>query len=330
MKSVFKMLKWTSIVLILLLVGLFVFVQFTWNKKYEAPYPEITASTDSLVIARGKHLAVGPAHCISCHVPMEKVKEADGGKLMPLSGGWELSIPPGTFRAPNITPDMETGIGKMTDGEIARALRYSVNRNNGHVFPFMPFQELSDEDLTAIISFLRSQEPVSHQVEPSAYSFLGKMLLAMGLIKPEVPKQTPPKSVKIDSTIEYGSYLANRVANCNGCHTERDLKTGAFVGAPFAGGTYFEPDAFSEGFSFLTPNLTPHKETGIMANWDESTFIHRMRAGKMHKGSPMPWTNYARMTDLELKAIYRYLQSIEPVENKIDKIVFAQGEQFSK
>ena len=88
------------------------------------------------------------------------------------------------------------------------------------------------------------------------------------------------------------------------------------------------PDAFSEGYSFITPNLTPDKETGIMANWDESTFINRMRAGRVHKGSPMPYGAFSRMDDLELKAIYRYLQSLDPVNNKIEKIVFAPGEKF--
>jgi mono/diheme cytochrome c family protein len=329
MKSTLKILKWTGIVLLLLIIGLFAFIQLTWDKKYDAPYPDIKATTDSTVIARGKHLALGPAHCIGCHVPLDKVMEAEEGKVMPLSGGWEFTIPPGTFRAPNITPDMETGIGRMTDGEIARTLRYSVNKNNGHVYPFMPFQELSHEDLTAIISFLRSQEPIKHKVEPSEYSFLGKALMSFGMMKPVGPKNPPPKSVEIDSTIEYGSYLANRVANCNGCHTERDFKTGAFIGAPFAGGTYFAPNVFSE-YSFVTPNLTPHKETGRIANWDETTFIKRMHGGKIHKGSPMSWALYARMDDLELKAIYRYLQSLTPVDNKIEKIVFAPGEEYSK
>lgn len=330
MKSVVKILKWTGIVLVLLIIGLFAFIQFTWDKKHDAPYPDITASTDSAVIARGKHLALGPAHCIHCHVPMDKVKDAEEGIVMPLSGGWEFSIPTGTFRAPNITPDIETGIGRMTDGEIARTLRYSVNNQHGLVFPFMPFQELSDEDLVAIISFLRSEAPVKNKVERSEHSFLGKALMAFGIITPEGPKNTPPKSVEIDSTIAYGSYLANRVANCNGCHTERDFKTGAFIGTPFAGGTIFLPDAFTKGYSFVTPNLTPHKGTGIMANWDESTFMKRMRGGRIHDGTPMSWAMYAKMTDLELKAIYRYLQSLDPVDNKIEQIVFAPGEELPK
>lgn len=328
MSKIVKVFLWIGVVLGSLVIAFVSFVQLTWEKQYTAPYPTIVASKDSVVIARGKHLAEGPAHCISCHVPMEKVKAVENGALMPLSGGWEMTIPPGTFRAPNLTPDKETGIGNMTDGEIARTLRYSVNHKNGCVFPFMPFQEMSDEDLTAIISYLRAQEPIKHSIPRTEYSFLGKMLFAVNQMKPEGPKKTPPKSVTVDSTVAYGSYLAMSVANCYGCHTNRDLKTGEFIGEPFAGGLVFIPDVFTEGASFVAPNLTPDKKSGIMANWSETMFINRMRAGKIHKGTPMPWALFARMDDVELKAIYRYLHSIKPVENHIKQIVFAPGEEM--
>jgi mono/diheme cytochrome c family protein len=328
MSKIVKVLMWIGGVIGIIVIALITYVQLAWDKKFEAPYPKIIASKDSAVIARGKHLAEGPAHCISCHVPMDKVKVVENGALMPLSGGWEMTIPPGTFRAPNLTPDKETGIGTMTDGEIARTLRYSVNNKNGCVFPFMPFQELSDEDLTAIVSYLRAQEPVKHYVPRTEYSFLGKILFAFGLFKPEGPKKTPPKSVPIDSSIAYGSYLAFSVANCYGCHTNRDLKTGEFIGEPFAGGLVFVPDVFTEGATFVTPNLTPDKKTGIMANWNETMFINRMKGGRIHKGTPMPWALFARMDDVELKALYRYLRSIKPVSNKIDQIVYAPGEEM--
>ena len=179
-------------VIVIIIGGLIIFIFVAWNKKHNAPYPEITASTDSTVIARGKYLAFGPAHCASCHVPMDKLKEVDKGLEVPLSGGWELTIPPGTFRARNLTPDMETGIGKLTDAEVARVLRYSVGHDGKSIFPFMPFQEMSDEDLTAVISFLRSQKAVKNLIKPTEYSFLGKAVMAFGLIKPEAPKNTPP------------------------------------------------------------------------------------------------------------------------------------------
>jgi mono/diheme cytochrome c family protein len=323
-----KLLTKIIIGLAVIIAGFILFVQFTWNKKYDAPYPDIKASTDSAIIARGKYLAFGPAHCSVCHVPMNKIMDVENGEQIPLSGGWELTIPPGTFRAPNITPDMETGIGKFTDGELARTLRHMVNREGGCVMPFMPFAEMSDEDLTAVISFLRSQKPVKHAVPKTEFSFIGKTVMALGMIKPEGTKGTPPKSVKIDTTVEYGNYIANYVANCVGCHTRRDMKTGAYIGEPYAGGHAMAPDEFSEGRGFITPNLTPHKETGIMTEWSEDAFVGRMKAGRVHKGSHMPWGAFSRMNDVELKAVYRYLKSLKPVANKIDKIIYEPGEKL--
>jgi mono/diheme cytochrome c family protein len=315
-------------VLVLFIAGLVIFVFVTWNKTYDVRFPDIKASSDSSVIARGKYLAYGMAHCSYCHVPMDKIMEVEKGSKIPLSGGWELKIPPGTFRAPNLTPDKETGIGNFSDGQLARAMRFSVNHKGKFLAPFMPFQELSDDDLTAIISFLRSQEPVKQEVKPSSISFLGKALLAFGVLEPIGPKNTPPKSVKIDSSVEYGSYLANSVGDCIGCHTKRDLKSGEFTGPAFAGGGIFEPESFTNGYAFISPNITPDKETGVLANWNEETFIKRFRAGRVYEYSPMPWGAFSRLADLELKALYRYLQSLEPVNNKIEKTVFEPGEDL--
>jgi mono/diheme cytochrome c family protein len=311
-----------------LIVCLVLFVFFTWDKEYDTEYPSISATTDSAMIARGKYLAYGPAHCVFCHVPMDKVTDVLAGKEVPLTGGMEFKIPPGTFRTPNLTPDPQTGIGKLTDSEIARALRYSINHHNKLMVPYMPFQELSDEDLTAIISFLRSQEPLKHEVMPSDYTFLGKAVTAFGLIKPVGPKKTPPTSIAIDTNVVYGDYLANSVANCVGCHTERDMKTGKFTGTHFAGGMRFEPDTFSHGFAFISPNITPDNETSALAGWNQSLFIDRFHAGRLHAGSPMPWEAFARMNETDLKALYNYLRSLSPVQNKIAKTVYLPGEKF--
>lgn len=328
MKTIVTYLKWLAVALITLIVILCIYILIFHDQKFEAPYPQIKASSDSALIARGKHLAYGPAHCGTCHVPMNKVMDVENGEIYPLSGGWTLSIPPGTFRAPNITPHKETGIGNLNDGEIARIMRHMVGADNRVIMPFMPFAELCDEDLTAIISFLKSQAPVDHAVPKSEFTFLGKAVKAFGLIKPEGAKGNPPKSVTIDTSIEYGKYLANSVANCVGCHTARDLNTGKFIGIPFAGGMQFAPDPFSDGRSFVSPNLTPDSNTGIMSSWSQDVFVTRFKTGKIHKGSPMPWGAFKRMDTTELKAIYKYLQSLPASSNKIEKIVFEAGERI--
>ena len=302
------------------------FVALSWDREHSAPLPDIRASNDSAVIARGKYLAFGPAHCASCHVPMEDIAAVEAGAEIPLSGGIEIAIPLGVFRAPNLTPDPETGIGKMSDAEIARALRFSVGHDGRCLMPFMPFQEMSREDMVAVISCLRSQPPVRHRVEPNEYSVLGRILLAFGLMKPQGPQQPPPQSVLPDSSVEYGRYLAHSVANCVGCHTNRDLQTGEFIGPLFAGGMRFGPDELSQGYVFVSPNLTPDPETGVMAHWSEAQFIARFRSGRVHPGSPMPWGAFAQMKERDLKALYRYLRSLQPVRNSVSQVVYAPGE----
>lgn len=307
-----------------------IFVMTTWSKKHEAPYPNITATTDSAVIARGKYLVFGPAHCVDCHGDMSKTEQRKKGEIIPLSGGFEMPIDPGIFRPRNLTPDKETGIGKLTDGEVARIMRHSVGADGRVIFPFMPFQNMTDEDLTAVISFLRSQPAVKNEVLPSTYNFLGKAVLAVGMIKPDGPKGTPATSIKIDTTVEYGSYIANSVANCVGCHTNRDLKTGKFIGEPFAGGFLMPADAMSKGYSFITPNLTPHKETGRLKDWNEQAFVNRFRLGRIHETSPMPWDGFSRLNEVEIRAVYRYLNSLPAVNNEVAKTVFAPGEALPK
>jgi mono/diheme cytochrome c family protein len=129
------------------------------------------------------------------------------------------------------------------------------------------------------------------------------------MVKPVGPDGKVPVSVKADTSAVYGKYLALSVAECNGCHTKRDM-TGAFVGEPFAGGAPFvEP-----GKTTLTPpNLTPDSSSRIFG-WSQQDFIKRFRMGKLIAHSHMPWNSYNRMTDDELKAIFNYLRTVKPAK----------------
>lgn len=316
------------LVIVLIVGGIFSYIMLSWDKAYDVPYPDYKASNDSALIARGKYLVYGPGHCAYCHMPSEKLQDVASGEEVPLSGGWEFNIPPGSFRAPNLTADVETGIGALSDGEIARALRYSLTHEGKVMVPVMPFQNMSDEDIIAIISFLRTQEAVYNVIPPSEFTFLGKALLTFGMFKPVYPTGTPPAKVASDSTASYGSYLANSVANCVGCHTDRDLKTGAYINPLYSGGFLMpaEGDPEMEGYMFISPNITPDPESGIIAAWDEQTFIERFQYGRLQPGSPMPWEAYATMTELDLKAVFRYLNTLEPVKSNITQTVFEPGE----
>jgi mono/diheme cytochrome c family protein len=240
----------------------------------------------------------------------------EAGKEIPLSGGFEFHLPVGTFRVPNITPDPETGTGRYSDREIARVLRHGVHADGRMVLPFMPFADLSDDDLTAVISYLRTMPPVRHQVAPHSPNVLGQVVKAF-VMKPKTPTRPVVKSVPVGPTVENGRYLANAVGNCAMCHTKVDMRTGAFAGPLFGGGAV-HPSPTDPAKKFVTPNLTPHPRWGWIASWPEEVFVARVHMGRQREESPMPWPAFQGMHDDDLRAIYRYLRSLPAVEGGPD------------
>lgn len=308
-----KIFKWTGLILLFLIVGVVITTASRQHLTFSAPTPEIRGSNDTAVIARGKHIVYHMAHCVDCHGRGNVDSLIKAGAEVELSGGHQFDLPFGTFYTRNITSDNETGIGNLSDADIARIIRYGVRPNGEAILPFMPFQNMSDEDLTAVISYLRTIKPVHTKVPEHDINLLGNAIKAF-MIKPTGPSGPVPVSVPKDSTAAYGKYLALYVANCNECHTKRD-EVGNFVGEPMAGGSPF----VEKGLPTLTPpNLTPDSSSRIFG-WSQDLFIKRFRMGKLIPHSHMPWNSFKGMTDLELKAIYKYLRTLKPVKTNIEQ-----------
>ncbi len=265
------------------------------DRHFDAPTPDIHASSDPAVVARGRYIVEGPAHCADCH-----------GE--DLSGGRAFHLPVGTFRVPNITSDRETGIGRYEDRDLARILRHGVRPDGRAVLPFMPFADLSDADLRAVVSHLRTTKPVRNAVPPHDVNAAG-MVVKAWVLTPKGPSSRPPATSPTGPTIENGRYLAHSVANCVGCHTKIDLRTGAFAGPLFGGGAR-HVSATDPNKVFVAPNLTPDERWGFIASWSEDAFVARVRAGRALEGSPMPWPSFQQMSDDDLRAIFRYLRTV--------------------
>ena len=130
------------------------------------------------------------------------------------------------------------------------------------------------------------------------------------------PEDAAKKYSKRDTSAVYGKYLANSVANCRGCHTNRDLMTGAFIGEDYAGGLKFDMETDSGVYSLTTPNLTPGAGSRIKG-WTKEQFIQRFRMGRLIPQTHMPWGPFSRMNDDDLAAIYNFLQTVKPVQNTV-------------
>ncbi len=322
MKLVLKILLGLVLLLVVIVAGAYAYLEATWNKDYaDSPRPAISAVRDSAVIARGEYLATAVAHCAICHQSLTDMSRRSGIELgTDFAGGHIWDIPMfGRFVAANLTPDEETGIGKLSDGDLARIVRSGVGRD-GKIVPFMSFAvgPMADEDLVAVVSYLRTLKPVKKAAPPEKPGLFCKLV-----VKGLAPKTEPPPQLVREGgiSLERGRYLANGPAACFSCHSEADPMHGFVITGPrFQGSGQPEPDGVDPAFEMVVPNLTPDPETGHITNWDEDTFVGRFKKGVVYKGTKMPWESYARMTEDDIRSIYRYIRSLEPVKHDVGPI----------
>lgn len=280
-----------------------------------APYPEIAASSDPEVIARGRYLVYGPAHCQQCHGGEDRDHPEKLAQETPLAGGLLFDMGPmGRTWAANLTPDPETGIGGRSDKELARAIRSGV-LHDGKLSFMMAFSSarLSDPDLVAVISFLRSQTPVKNEVPRGETGFLMKALLP---VMPLEPRLVAPAHVPegLEPSLARGEYLVEHAAMCADCHSPMDMATLKLV-EPRLGGSLPDPSHGADtDYEYAAPNLTS-SSVGITGKLSEDQFVARIRQGRVHTSSIMPWENLQRCTDADLRSIYRYLRSVPASDN---------------
>jgi mono/diheme cytochrome c family protein len=295
--------------------------------------PKLKAVSDPAIIEQGRYLVHGPAHCSQCHSTddrshPEKVKDA------PLRGGLSFAMGPlGTRYAVNLTPH-ETGIGKLSDEQLARTIRTGV-LHDGELSFFMRIAAAnpSEEDTVAIMSYLRSLQPIANQVPQGEWYLFGKVLLTYAFPKLE-PRQGPaPKHVPASDTpsLERGKYLAHNVMKCIDCHSKADMSKSFDPIEPLAGGSNPDPSHGDDDkdMEFVAPNLTSHP-TGITGRMDEAAFVARLRAGRAFKSSIMPWEGFAATSESDLKSVYMYLKSLPPVDNDVGATYRRKGQSAGK
>lgn len=309
-------------VLVTVVLALVGYAAFTADGRLQfpdTPAPALAASTDPSIIEQGRYLVHGPAHCSMCHSTDDRTG-FDKIRTTPLKGGLEFAMGPlGTRYARNLTPDPDTGIGRYTDAELARVLRTGV-MPSGELSFFMKLSasRLSDEDLVAVMSYLRSLEPVKNEVPPGEWKIFGKVLLTYAFPTLEPISDPPPAHVPPSDTpsVERGKYLSDNVMLCSSCHTAFDMSTFEYLG-PKAGGSLPDPSHGDDAdMEFVAPNLTSHP-TGITGRMTEDEFVQRLKAGRAFPSSIMPWETFADTTDADLRSVYLYLKSLPAIDNDV-------------
>jgi hypothetical protein len=320
MKNKFvKLLVYFLLIVVVLIAGLLTYVKTMLPNVGKAPKLKVEITPQK--IERGKYLANHVNVCMDCHSsrdwstfagPMVEGTQGKGGEVFNEDLGF-----PGKFVASNITP---YNLKNWTDGEIFRAITCGVGKDGRALFPIMPhpnFGKMDEQDIHAVIAYIRSLKPIENNTMASVANFPMNFIINT-IPQPAAFTKMPPKTNKV----AYGKYLVN-AASCNDCHTKQDK--GKFVGEPFAGGFEFK---FPDGSIVRSMNITPDP-TGI-GSWDKETFVQKfkmycdsgyvpqkIKAGEYQ--SVMPWTMYAGMTTEDLEAIYDYLKTLKPVNSTIER-----------
>jgi cytochrome c553 len=275
-------------------------------------------------VERGRYVVEHVSDCLGCHsdhlttfgFPVKPGSEGQGGFIFDKKLGF-----PGVVAAQNITPDAEFGLGKWTDGEIIRAFREGVDRNGDALFPMMPYQHLrnmSDEDAKAVVAYLRTLKPVHNTVPAKHIDFPVNLLVKFA----PKPVDGTVKSPDPHNSVAYGKYLTT-IGGCYECHTPHDDHNALIAEKAFSGGWEMR-GPWGRNF---TANLTPAPGT-YMASATKAEFIGRFKAfaslnamnspqSPAGRNTIMPWLAFAGMTENDLGAIYDYLKTVKPIENKV-------------
>lgn len=323
MKKLIAILKIAGLVILSLVVIVTVAV-FALAPRGEAKMsfpqtlgPNVVASTDPAVIERGRVLVRTVAHCSQCHGSPDREHPEKNTADVALTGGLKFAMGPiGAFYAANLTPDPETGIGNRSDAQLARTIATGV-LPDGRISIFMRYSaaNLSEQDLVAIISYLRSIPPLKNAVPQGGLTTVGKAAFIMFDMQPDLSKLPEHAQASTEPSIQRGAYLAENVALCTACHTAYDPMTFQPVGAKGAGGGVEPSHGKDSDKEFAAPNLTPDHKTGVTGKMTEDQFVQRLKAGRAYGSSIMPWENFSRMDEGDMRSIYRFLRTLPPVEN---------------
>ena len=263
-----------------------------------------TLAAETLV-ERGAYLMNGIVACGNCH----NTRDADLRFIegMELAGGFTIEEKPFTVRIPNITPDMATGIGAWSDAELITAIREGIRPDGSLIGPPMPFSQyrnMSDNDVKAIVAYLRQVPAISNKVGKSEYRI--ELPPAWG------PPVGSVADVPHNDPVAYGAYLAGPLGHCISCHTPFDKGRPDFENRAFAGGVHFSvgPSA----------NITQDKETGIGA-WSDAEIAAAITQGVRPDGGQihpiMPYGFYANMNQADVDALVAFLRTVKPVVNAL-------------
>jgi mono/diheme cytochrome c family protein len=265
-----------------------------------------TAQAQSDLVKRGDYLVNTIMTCGNCHTPKGPPATVAGKDFSGGSQTWDEA--PFKVKGTNITQDKETGIGAWSDADIKKLLRTGVRPNGVQIAEIMPtafYGIVTDNDMDAIVAYLRTLKPVANKVPDPIY----KMQLPHHALPGSA---TPYTETMMSDPVKKGFYLVT-IGHCMECHTPMGPR-----------GREFADKLGTGGFEFLGPwgvsvsrNITQSKTKGI-AEWTDAEIKQAITQGVDRNGNklkpPMGFQYYVHMTAGDLDAVVAYLRTVPAKE----------------
>ncbi|WP_215404374.1 cytochrome c [Janthinobacterium sp. JC611] len=144
-----------------------------WNWLFLDKKPFVADAAKSMEWNRGAYLAQGLAHCTTCHTPRNALMAEQLSKEL---GGADL----GTWYAPNITSDVNSGVGGWSQQELVGYLRTGRAANKAQAAGPMAeaidhsLKHLNDADLNAIAHYIKSVRAIRDKADTQPVTQWGK------------------------------------------------------------------------------------------------------------------------------------------------------------
>lgn len=259
---------------------------------------------------RGAYIAKA-AGCVGCHTESKK-------GATPFAGGRALKTPFGTFYGPNITPHPDAGLGRWSEADFMRAMRFGLRPDGAHYFPAFPypsFTRIIDSDLRDLWAYLRTLAPSARpsQEHDLRFPFGWRFLVVVWKWLFFAPGPFVANTQQ-SPLLQRGAYLVEALGHCGECHTARNFLGGPKRDRALAGAAK-GPDGDR------IPNLTPTR----LKKWDDAELKGFLQTGLTPDGDVAAETmgevirnTTAELRPADLAAMIAYLRSLPAVADEPD------------
>ncbi|MEO5697695.1 MAG: cytochrome c, partial [Burkholderiaceae bacterium] len=263
-------------------------------------------------VARGAYLARA-GNCMGCHT-------VPGGAAY--AGGRGVPTPFGAVYAPNLTPDVATGIGAWSAAEFWRALHNGRSRDGRLLYPAFPYPNytrITRTDADAIHAFLRSLPAVSQPNKPHELRFPFDQQAALAVWRALYfrPARPGPDGSR-DADWNRGAYLVEGLGHCNACHASRNALGATPSTLDLAGGLIPVQNWYA-------PSLTSPLEAGV-ADWSLQQIVDLLKRGSSTRGVVLgPMSEVVRgstqhLSAPDLRAMASYLKALPQIYEPLEEI----------